>query len=134
VSTPVSFARYVFLAACGWGAVTLLPLPFMRHAVENGVPLTHLEYFYGFVGTAIAFQFVFWRIASAPREFLPMMPACMLEKAAFGLPVLWLVSRGQADPSLLVFGGMDLVFLVLFLVAYLRLTSRRDSRSSVQEW
>lgn len=130
MSAPVPFARYVFLAACAWGAVTLLPLPFMRHAIENGVPLTHLEYFYGFIGTAIAFQFVFWRVASAPREFLAMMPACILEKIAFGLPVVCLVIRGHADPSLLLFGGMDLVFSALFVVAYLRLRRKEDRNAT----
>jgi hypothetical protein len=124
-SAPTRFARFVFNAACAWGAVTLLPLPFMRHAIENGLALTHLEYFYGFIGTAIAFQLVFWRVAAAPREFRSLMPACMLEKIAFAGPAVWLVAGGQADPSLLVFAGMDLVFFAMFLAAYLRL-ARRD--------
>lgn len=111
-------ARKVFLAACGWGALTLLPLPFLRGAIEASRPLEHLEYFYGFIGVCLAFQLVFWLVAGDPHRYRPLMPCCALEKAAFAVPVAVLVGTGQADPALLLFAGVDTLLMVLFLWSY----------------
>jgi hypothetical protein len=117
-SDPSAFARRVFLAACGWGVLTLLPLPFLRGAIEASRPLSHPEYFYGFIGVCLAFQMVFWLVAGDPQRYRPLMPCCAFEKAAFAAPVAVLVARGQADPGLLLFAGVDTLLMVLFLWAY----------------
>lgn len=121
LSSPrgVRFARVAFLGASFWGAFTLLPLPFMRAAIEEGRPLTHPEYFYGFIGVCIAFQLIFVLISRDPLRYRPMMPCCMVEKVGFALPALWLVHAGAAPRSLLVFAFADLLLLVLFLWSFL---------------
>lgn len=113
-----SLARKVFLAACAWGALTLLPLPFLRTTIEQAGSLSHPEYFYGFIGVCVAFQFIFFLVARRPAHYRALMPCCALEKMLFAGPTAVLVAAGQTPPSLLLFAGVDTVFLVLFLCAY----------------
>lgn len=123
-----SSARKVFLAACAWGALTLLPLPFLRGAIEETGRLTHLEYFYGFIGVCLVFQVLFYLVARQPAYYRALMPCCAFEKAAFAGPVAVLVAAGQAAPSLLFFAAGDTLFLVLFLCAYRWTDPRRAAR------
>ena len=53
----MKFARRVFLIAGIYGVVVLLPQYFLeqRHAVDRPPAITHAEYYYGFVGVALAF-------------------------------------------------------------------------------
>lgn len=113
-----SLVRKVFLAACAWGALTLLPLPFLRGAIEQAGPLSHPEYFYGFIGVCVVFQILFYLVAQRPLYYRALIPCCALEKAAFAGPAAVLVALGQAAPSLLFFAAGDTLFLVLFLCAY----------------
>jgi len=125
-SASSACARKVFLAACGWGALTLLPLPFLRGAIEVQRPLAHLEYFYGFIGVCLAFQLVFWLVASDPQRYRPLMPCCAFEKAAFSAPVAVLVATGKADASLLLFALADTLLMVLFLHSYFATGAQRS--------
>ena len=114
------FARRVFLAAVIWGAISLLPLPFLKSQIEAGVPIGHPEYFYGFIGVCIAFQLVFFVIARDPVRYRPLMLCAVAEKALFVVPVLALVQAGLAPASLLVFAAADTLLLLLFAWAYVR--------------
>ena len=120
-----SFARKVFLAACAWGAVTLLPLPFLRGAIEQDGSLSHPEYFYGFIGVCVVFQIIFYMVAQRPVYYRALIACCALEKVAFAGPAAVLVAAGHAAPSLLFFAAGDTFFLVLFLCAYYRLPAHR---------
>ncbi len=55
------FARYTFEAAGTIGILVLVPLYFLleQTGIDNPPPITHPEYYYGFVGVALAFQIVF---------------------------------------------------------------------------
>jgi len=124
-STPSSvtgsrFACRVFLAAAAWGALTLLPLPLLKSQIEAAGPISHPEYFYGFIGVAVAFQFVFLVIARDPVRYRPLMLCAVAEKALFVLPVLVLVQASLAPASLLVFAAGDALWLLLFAWSYLR--------------
>lgn len=114
------FARRVFLAAVAWGALTLLPLPFLKSEIEATGPISHPEYFYGFIGVCIAFQLVFYMIARDPIRYRPLMLCAVAEKALFAIPVFVLVRSSLAPPSLLVFAGVDTLLLLLFAWAYVR--------------
>ena len=52
-----------------------------------------------------------------------MIPS-VLEKFSYGIPVVILVMQGRMHSSDLVFGGVDLLLGVLFVVAFFR-TPRR---------
>jgi hypothetical protein len=116
------FARWVFLLAGVWGLLTLTPLYFLQGqiAAASG-PITHPEYFYGFVGVGLTWQLLFVLISRDPARWRPVMPVAVLEKASFGLPVIGLFAAGKISPTILVFGCIDLIWGVLFAVVFLRL-------------
>ena len=76
--------------------------------------LTHL----GFVGTAMVFQGVVLVIARDPRRFAPLMPVTFFEKLCFGVPAIAFAARGQVPAVSAVFGAIDLLLMVLFMVAW----------------
>lgn len=124
--TQPTFARRVFLIAGIYGLIVMLPQYFMeaRIGADYPPPITHPEYFYGFVGIVIAWQIAFLTIARDVVRFRPLMPAAILEKAVFAaaVPVLFLQDRVAA--AALVFALIDVVLGALFIIAY-RLTPRQ---------
>ena len=118
----MNFARRVFLVAGIYGLVALLPQYFLVERIGRDAPppITHVEYFYGFVGVAIAWQIVFLLIARDPARYRPLMLVAVVEKASFGLPAVWLWASGRLSAQLLAAGIVDLILLALFLAAWLR--------------
>src|SRR5262245_33430346 len=116
----MKMAKRVFTIAGIYGILVLLPQYFMEDRVGRDFPppITHPENFYGFIGTALAFQVVFLIIGRDPARYrLAMIPA-MLEKLAFAIPVLVLYSQGRLPVVVLVFGLIDLVLCTLFFACY----------------
>lgn len=118
----MKLARWVFRIAGLYGLAALLPQYFLMEQVgrDDPPPITHPEYFYGFIGVAIAWQVAFLVIARDPVRYRPLMLVAVLEKAVFAVPVALLYPRGQASDALLGFGIIDAVLGVLFAVSYLR--------------
>lgn len=118
----MKFARRIFLTAAGYGFVALLPQVFMEAKVGRDFPppITHPEYFYGFIGVALAWQFLFVLIARDPVRYRPAMLPGALEKIAFGAAAVVLYMQGRLASATLGFGIVDLVFATLFLIAYQR--------------
>jgi hypothetical protein len=116
------FARRTFRIAGIYGLLALLPMYFLEARIgrDSPPPITHPEHFYGFIGIAVAWQVAFLVIARDPVRFRPMMIPSVLEKASFGVPAIVLWLGGRLAASVLVFGLIDLVLGVLFVVAYLR--------------
>jgi len=115
------FAKNVFLVAGIYGLVTLIPMYFAEPLIAQYAPpaLTHPENFYGFIGTALAFQVLFLIISRDPIRFrLAMVPA-VLEKLAFGIPAIVLYLQGRLAGSTLAFGLIDLLLGALFAFSYL---------------
>ena len=86
----VKFAKYTFLIAGIYGLLVLLPQYFLEEKNGRDFPpaITHPEYYYGFVGVALAWQIVFLIISRNPARYRPLMIPAILEKAAFGIPVV----------------------------------------------
>ncbi len=118
------FARRVFLIAGVYGLIVLLPQYLLEQHIGRDFPpaITHPEYFYGFVGIAIAWQIVFLFIARDPARYKPIMIPAIIEKASFGITVATLFGFGRVSLTMLVAGAVDLLFGTLFLVAYCRVT------------
>jgi hypothetical protein len=116
----MKFAKYVFALAGLYGLVTLVPAYFLEAAIAASNPpaITHPEFFYGFVGVALAWQIMFFVIAFDPRRYRPAMPVAFLEKLAFGAAAVALFSVHRIQPQVLGLGLTDLVLGVLFLIAY----------------
>ena len=118
----MKFARWVFLLAGIYGLVAVLPQFFLEGQVGRDYPppITHPEYFYGFVGVALAWQFAFLVISRDPARYRPIMLAGILEKASFGFATIALYLEERLAMQMLVFGLIDLVLGALFLVAWLK--------------
>ena len=116
------FARIVFWIAGIWGVLVLTPLYFMFDLIgrQDPPPITHPAFYYGFVGAGLAWQIAFIIIATDPVRLRPLMIAGVIEKFSYGgaLCVLYLQRRLHASD--LTFGVVDLLFGVLFVLAFLK--------------
>ncbi len=117
-----TFARRVFFWSAIYGILVLLPQYFLEEQLGRDFPppINHPEHFYGFLGVALSWQIAFLMIARDPIRFRPIMLAGALEKFAFAIATLVLISQGRAPLSLGIFAGIDTVLGGLFLVAYAR--------------
>ncbi len=116
----MQFARWVFTIAGVYGLLMLAPMLAMETQIGHDHPpaITHPEYFYGFVGVALAWQVAFLVIATDPIRYRPMIIPAILEKASFVVAVsmLWF-TRGVPIP---IVGGatMDLLLGGLFVMSW----------------
>jgi hypothetical protein len=120
----VIYARWLYVVAGLWGLLVLVPMYFLEDYLSEGDPagLAHPEYFYGFIGVAVAWQIAFLYIASDPVRYRPIMVAAILEKFSYGIAVLVLM-RQDRIPGGPAFGGIvDLILGVLFIVVYVMLS------------
>src|SRR5262249_30637770 len=103
------FARRVFRIAGIYGLVAILPMYFLEDGIGRDMPppITHPEYFYGFIGVALAWQLAFLVISRDPVRFRPMMLPSVVEKATFGVAAIWLWLAGRLATATLVFGLID---------------------------
>jgi hypothetical protein len=118
----MEFARRVYLIAGIYGLVVLLPQYFLleKNGQDFPPPITHPEYYYGFVGIAVAWQIAFLIFSRDPVRYRPMTVAAVVEKASFGIPAIVLYSLGRLSAAMLGAGLIDLVLGALFVVAYKR--------------
>jgi hypothetical protein len=119
------FARWVFLLAGVSGILLVVPPFFLEKQTGEDYPppITHPEYYYGFFGVTLAWQFLFLVIASDPSRYRQAMLPAMLEKASFAVAIPLLFATDRVTGLWLAFASMDATWLVLFVVAYL--TTRR---------
>ncbi len=122
------FARRVFLVAGVYGLLVVLPRSSLeaRIARDFPPPITHPEYFYGFIGVALAWQVAFLLISRDVRRYRVMMLPAILEKITFGVAAVLLYANGRVAGSLVAGGIVDLVFAVLFAFAF-HATRSKDS-------
>lgn len=125
------FAKRVFHIAGIFGLAVLLPQYFLEGRLGRDYPpaITHAEYFYGFVGVAAAWQVAFLIIARDPVRYRLMMIPGMLEKATFGVAAIVLFLQDRLSAVTLGFGALDLVWGLLFLIAFQRVGSQIALRS-----
>lgn len=119
-SHRMQFAKRLFFIAALYGVVGLVPQYFMeaKNGIDYPPAITHPEYYYGFIGVALAWQVLFFLIARDPVRYrLAMLPGA-LEKIGFGAAGVALYLQGRVAGQMLTFGCVDLVFAVLFLVAF----------------
>jgi hypothetical protein len=121
----MKFAKIVFWIAGIWGVVILAPLYFMFDRIGSQDPpaITHPAFYYGFVGVGLAWQIAFFVIASDPVRLRPMMIPSALEKISFGAAVIVLYLQNRLHGADLVFGAVDWLLAILFLVSFLKTSS-----------
>ena len=121
----ITLARRLFLAAGIYGMVVLVPMFFLQHLIGayDPPPITHAEFYYGFVSTAFAWQIVYLMMSRDPLRLRPMLIPAIIGKAGFALSVYALFAHGQLAARNLVLPSIDLVLAALFAWAYVALRS-----------
>lgn len=116
-------ARWIYAIAALYGIIALVPQFFLEGAAAEASPLgavSHPEFYYGFIGTALAWQAAFLVIAWNPVRFRALMPVTFLEKIAFAVPAGVLYLEGRVSEPVLIGGAIDAVLLVAFIIAYVK--------------
>ena len=119
MSAP-AWVRWWFRGAAIYGTLGLATL--LAQQPPGGDAL----FFYGFIGTALAFQLVFWIIGGDPVRFRTVMLAGPIEKLGFVVPITVLALHGGVAGSTLVAGAIDLILGIGFVAAY-RATPARSA-------
>lgn len=116
----MKFAKIVFWIAGIYGVLVIAPLYFLFDTIgkQDPPPITHPGFFYGFAGVALAWQVAFFVIATDPVRFRPMMIPSIIEKLTYGGAVIVLYLQQRMRAPDLVLGCVDLLFAVLFLIAF----------------
>ncbi len=127
----MKFAKTVFLIAGIYGLIVLVPQFFLERkiGVDTPPPITHAEFFYGFVCVAVAWQVLFLIVSRDPIRYRPMMVPAMLEKFGFPVAVVVLYLQGRVAPAIFIPASLDLVLLFLFIAAYRKTPANDSSRS-----
>jgi hypothetical protein len=128
----MKFARIIFLCAGIYGLLALLPQYFLEEQTGRDYPppVTHPEYYYGFIGVAVAWQVVFLVLARDPARFRPLMIPAVLEKLSFGIPAVILYSQQRLSALMLGGGVVDLILATLFVVAYVKTAGARQNEQT----
>lgn len=118
----MKFAKITFYVAGIYGLIVLLPQYFME--AKNGQdfppPITHPEYYYGFIGVALAFQVLFLIIARRPVQYRAAMLPSVIEKFTFGIAAVVLFLQNRLAMPLFAAGLIDLILGSLFIIAFLK--------------
>lgn len=109
------FATVVFRVAAVYGCLVLLPQYFFP-----GNAGSRPEQFYGFIGVALAWQFVFFMVSRDVMRYRGLMLPSILEKLLFGIPVVMLFFQDRVDTMVLAAGCIDLLLALLFALAWWR--------------
>lgn len=116
----MKFAKWVYRIAGIYGLLALLPQYFLeaKNGVDYPPPINHPEFYYGFIGVAVAWQLAFLIIARDPARYRPLMIAAVVEKFSYGIAVMVLYGQGRVAGAILATGVIDNALGVLFAVAY----------------
>jgi hypothetical protein len=125
-------ARIIFTVAGIWGVLIVVPLYFLESSINNRQPpsITHPEYYYGFIGGTLVWQFVYILVGGNPTRYRPVMILGILAKTSYWLAVLILFLLGRVPKMVFVVSLPDLVLAVLFAIAYW--TTRVSERKAIR--
>lgn len=123
----MKFARGVFSLAGVWGLLVLSPFYFMLDSLgrESPPPLTHPEFYFGFIAVALAWQIGFLVIAANPIRYRPLMLVAVFEKLGFVATIAVLYAQGSIGVGPMTSGALvDLLLGTLFVAAFV--ATRRE--------
>jgi hypothetical protein len=121
----MKFAKYTFLIAGIYGLLALLPMYFMevRYGADNPPEISHPEFYYGFIGVAVAFQLVFIVISRDPLKYKALILPSIVEKFSFVIAIAALIVAGRVSGQIMIGAAIDGLLGTLFTIAYFRLPS-----------
>jgi hypothetical protein len=116
----MKFATWVYRIAGIYGLIILLPQYLLE--TQNGTdfppPINHPEYYYGFIGVAVAWQIAFLIISTDPWRYRVLMLAAIVEKYSYGLAMVVLYWQGRIATAVLITAVLDLLLGTLFIISY----------------
>ena len=123
------FAKYTFLIAGIYGLLALLPMYFTeaQYGVDNPPAITHPEFYYGFIGVAVAFQIVFIIISRDPFKYRTLILPSIIEKFSFVIAVAILVYAGRTSGLIVIGAGIDALLGTLFSISWFKLSGAERS-------
>jgi hypothetical protein len=126
------FAKYTFLIAGIYGLLVLVPMYFLEDKNGRDFPpaINHPEYYYGFIGVAVAWQVLFLVLSTNPKRYRPMMFPAILEKLSFAVPVIVLLVQNRVPFFIMVVAIPDLILGALFAVSLVK--TRHDESAVFQ--
>jgi hypothetical protein len=118
----MKFAKVVFYIAALYGLVSITPLYFTFDFIGRNDPpaITHPQFYYGFVGLALAWQLAFVVIAIDPVRFRAMMIPAIVEKFGYVIACGVLHLQGRMSGQQVVTAAPDLVLGALFIASFLK--------------
>lgn len=121
------FARWVFLLAGIIGLIEVTPLLFLEKLIGamQPPPVTHPEFYYGFVVIVLVWQIAFLIISRDPVRYVPLMPALFLEKLLYPIVVFALYAEGRVTVQSFPGPIVDLVLLAMFVTVWMKLREDR---------
>lgn len=124
----MKLAKIVFLVAGIYGLIVLVPGYFMEAQTGRDYPppITHPEYYYGFIGVGVAWQLAFLVISRDPVRYRALMIPSIVEKASFGIAVAVLFLQQRVSSLILGAAMVDSLLGVLFIVAWIATARRED--------
>lgn len=125
----MSYARFTFVGAGIWGIAVLTPLYWLVDVTGRpySSPTEYPHFFYGFLSVAMAWQIAFLVIGSNPARFRPLMIPGILEKLGHVGGVALLYWNGRIAASDAQAAIPDLLLAILFIVAFARTRTPRQS-------
>jgi hypothetical protein len=125
----MKWVKFLFYISATYGVLALTPLYFQeaRIARQSLPALAYPEFFYGFLGVALAWQLVFFLVGVDPVRYRHIMLAGVVEKIGFGLPAMLLYQAGRIKTDMFIAGSIDLLLAVLFTLAWVKVGKERHS-------
>lgn len=123
------FAKLVFLVAGIYGLIALVPMYFMEEQTGRDYPppVTHPEFYYGFIGVAVAWQLAFLVMSREPVRYRPLMIPAVVEKFSFGIAVAVLYLQQRVSTLIVGAATIDSILGVLFVLAFLKTAGHGDT-------
>lgn len=124
------FARIVFRIAGIWGLLIVTPLYFMYDTIgqQYPPPVTHPDFYYGFIGVTLVWQIAFLIISTDPVRYRPLMIAAVLEKFSYMVTMTTLLGLGRIEFGQFAVVSPDAILCVLFLVSFFKTPSAVGER------
>ena len=118
----MKFAKYTFLVAGSYGLLARVPQYFLENKIGTDAPpaITHPEFYYGFIGVAIAFQLVFLVISRDPQKYRLLILPSIVEKFSFAIPAAILFATGRLAPQMFAAGMIDALLGLLFIASWFK--------------
>ena len=124
------FAKWVFLLAGASGVLIIAPLYLESRFFQDDPPaINRPEFYYGFAGVTLAWQFMYLLIGTDPVRYRLAMVVASLAKTSFAVAVLVLYFQQRVAAWWLGAAAMDSTWVILFLIAFF-LTSKGPTAGS----